>query len=69
MQKTDRIGLRITISEKEALKRLAEFEGGLSMAALLRRLIRKTAQSYGIWSVGDDTEHRDYTDKEVSMEK
>ena len=49
MDKTERLGLVVSRSEKEALERLAELEGGLSQAALLRRLIRKAAEQQGIW--------------------
>jgi hypothetical protein len=35
--------------ERQALRRLAMFEGGLSQAATLRRLIQKAAQERGLW--------------------
>ena len=49
MDKKERFGFLLTKEEKIALKRLAEIEGGLSAAALLRRLIRQAAQAQGIW--------------------
>jgi len=49
MKKKERFGFLLTREEKIALKRLAEREGGLSAAALLRRLIRQTAQKQGVW--------------------
>ncbi|MFC2053498.1 hypothetical protein ACFLV7_04250 [Chloroflexota bacterium] len=49
MYKKERFGFLLTKEEKTALSRLAEIEGGLSLAALLRKLIRTEAQKYGIW--------------------
>ena len=48
MKKTERLGLVLTVSEKRLVARLAEMEGGLSQSALIRRLILKAAQGYGI---------------------
>jgi hypothetical protein len=42
------MGLILTTAEKDALTKLAELEGGLSMAALIRRLIRDAAGRHGI---------------------
>lgn len=50
MQKTERFGLVLTQSEKNAVTQLAEQEGGLSQAALIRCLIRKAAHERGLWS-------------------
>lgn len=49
MEKTLRFGLVLTPLEKMAIVKLAEVEGGLSQAALVRRLIRKAAIEHGIW--------------------
>jgi hypothetical protein len=43
MLKTKRIGLIVTVEEKKWVVELARLEGGLSQAALLRRLIHKAA--------------------------
>ena len=51
MNRTERFGLVLNQREKEAVNRLAELEGGLSQAALLRRLIRKAAHEQGFWPV------------------
>lgn len=48
MYKRVRFGFVLTESEKRSLERLAEIEGGLSEAALLRRLIRRAAKEQGI---------------------
>jgi len=49
VQKTERFGLVLTQSEKIVVTQLAEQEGGLSQAALVRRLIRKAAFERGLW--------------------
>ncbi len=48
MYKRVRFGFVLTEGEKRSLERLAEIEGGLSEAALLRRLIRRAAKEEGI---------------------
>ncbi len=48
MFKHVRFGFVLTEGEKRSLERLAEIEGGLSEAALLRRLIRRAAKEQGI---------------------
>ncbi len=48
MYKRVRFGFVLTEGEKRSLERLAEIEGGLSEAALLRRLIRRAAREQGI---------------------
>ncbi len=48
MKKSDRIGFLVTAVEKSLLVRLAELEGGLSQAALMRRLIRQAALEKGL---------------------
>ena len=50
MKKTERYGLLLTKKEAIALNHLAEIEGGLSQAALIRRLIREAAQKRNIWT-------------------
>ena len=49
MLKTERFGLSLSPRERQALKHLAEVEGGLSQAALVRRLIRNEARERGLW--------------------
>jgi len=49
MPKTERLGVALTPLDKEAVRRLADAEGGLSAAALVRRLIRQEAQRRGLW--------------------
>ena len=49
MYRTKRLALVLTPAEKTAVVELAEVEGGLSQAALVRRLIRNAAQERGIW--------------------
>lgn len=53
MQKSERLGLVLTPAEKTVVQRLAEAEGGLSQAALVRRLIRKEAREKGMWPAKD----------------
>jgi hypothetical protein len=48
MQKTERFGLVLSTQERIALKRLARAEGGLSQAAVLRRLLRLAARERGL---------------------
>lgn len=49
MFKTERLGLALSPEEKSVLEHLAEMEGGLSQAALVRRLIRAEARKRGLW--------------------
>ena len=49
MHKSERLGLLLTPEEKSAAEQLAEAEGGLSLAAIVRRLIRKAAREHGLW--------------------
>lgn len=67
MKRVERIGLRITPLEKIAVEKLAEIEGGLSMAALVRRLIRQAAQNKGVWPIQDDPESKILGEMEVPM--
>ena len=46
-----RISLVMLDSDKQALERLAEAEGGLSQAPLLRRLVRNEAKKGRLWLV------------------
>ncbi len=46
MRKDKRVGLWLTDEEKNVLVRLAEIEGGLSRAALIRRLIHQSAKEH-----------------------
>lgn len=56
----ERFGLVLLDREKRALERLAEAEGGLSQAALLRLLVRRAAKERGLWR----TERIHETDRE-----
>lgn len=68
MYKSERIGLRLTPSEKTAAKLLADLEGGLSIAALLRRLIRLAADEHGVWPPAKTSDQPiSVFDKEVKM--
>lgn len=49
MKKTKRISLVVSPKEHEALEQLAVFEGGLSKSALIRRLLRLSANKRGLW--------------------
>lgn len=49
MDRSERMGLMLSPREKDAVRRLAEVEGGLSQAALVRRLIRREARRLGLW--------------------
>ena len=49
MNKTRRFGLILSLKERQALAQLADAEGGLSHAALIRRLIRNAARERGLW--------------------
>jgi len=53
MHKSKRLGLVLTPAEKTAVVQLAEVEGGLSQAAVVRRLIRQAAKSRGLWPPAD----------------
>ena len=44
-----RFGLVLTPEERTAVQRLADAEGGLSVAAVLRRWIRQEAKRRGVW--------------------
>jgi len=48
VERTERFGLILSPMEKRALVLLAEAEGGLSQAAVLRRLIRLAARDKGL---------------------
>ena len=56
MDKSERFGLVLSIKEKIALRRIAEAEGGLSLAASLRRLIYQEALRRGLWNGGVEYE-------------
>ena len=49
MQKTERLAVVLTPAEKSAVVEMAEAEGGLTQAALVRRLIRDAARQRGLW--------------------
>lgn len=54
MKRTHRFGLALDSAERGVLDRLAEAEGGLSMAAIVRRLIRHVARDHGLWPADRD---------------
>jgi hypothetical protein len=56
VNKSERFGLVLTETEKRALDKLAEIEGGLSLAATLRRLISRSAEKRGLWPEESRTE-------------
>jgi hypothetical protein len=47
--KSERFGMILSPAEKIAGQKLAEREGGLSLAALIRRLIRVEADKQNLW--------------------
>jgi len=49
MKRHIRFEFLLSPDERHALHRLAEMEGGLSQAALVRLLIRQAAQERGMW--------------------
>ncbi len=57
MSKTERFGLVLTPREKAALGKIAEAEGELSRATVLRRLIRAEAQRRGLWPAKAEQPH------------
>jgi hypothetical protein len=48
MRKTERFSFWLSNNEKIIIAQLAEIEGGLSLAALIRRLIHQAAQERGL---------------------
>ena len=48
MQRTERFALVLTEYEKGLVEKLAEIEGGLSQAAVIRRLIHKAAWEHEV---------------------
>ena len=49
MIRTQRFGLVFTEQEYEALKLLADYDGGLSLAAEIRLAIRRRARELDLW--------------------
>ena len=58
MLKTKRIGLIVTKEEKKWVIQLAEIEGGLSQASLIRRLIRQSAERYNLTTKSESKENK-----------
>jgi hypothetical protein len=58
-EKIKRFGLVLKPQEKAVIKYLAEREGGLSQAALIRRLIREAAAKCGLWSAATTPEEQE----------
>jgi hypothetical protein len=50
--RTERLGLVLTKQEKQWIIKLAELEGGLTQAALIRRLIRRKAVEHHLCPTG-----------------
>lgn len=44
-----RFGLLLNAQEREALARLAESAGGLSLGAMIRHMVRTEARQQGLW--------------------
>jgi len=55
MERRKRFGLVLSLREKAVLEQLAELGGGLSEAALVRRLIRNEARKHGLWPAYDQS--------------
>ena len=58
MLRTERFGLVFSPAEKRTLERLAEAEGGLSQAAILRCLLRRAAHEHGLWPPPTDEQRQ-----------
>jgi hypothetical protein len=67
MHKSKRLGLVLTPAEKNAVVRLAEVEGGLSQAAVVRRLIRQAAKSHGLWPAATSAQTRPTQTQEAAV--
>ena len=48
-ERTERLALVVSQREKRAVYLLAEAEGGLTVSATVRRLIREAAKQHGLW--------------------
>jgi hypothetical protein len=53
MDRTERFGLVLSDTEKRVLCRLAESQGGLSQAAMLRHLLLQAARQNGLLPPGE----------------
>ena len=67
MGRTERFGFCLTSTEKSAIGKLAEIEGGLSKAALMRCLIRYAAIQRGVWDIDGQSIRDNQELKEVNM--
>ena len=56
MVKIQRFGFWLTIDEKILISQLAQLEGGLSQAALIRRLIHQAALEHGLSELNPNTD-------------
>ena len=54
MKRDERLHLVLNVTERAALRRLAEADGNLSQAALLRRLVLVEAERRGLLPFGGD---------------
>jgi hypothetical protein len=59
MLKTKRIGLIVTDEEKNWVIQLAQLEGGLSQASLIRRLIHQAAERHYLSGKPDTAEEKE----------
>lgn len=60
MPRTENVAVLMTKREKAALRSLAAEEGGLSLSAMLRRLVRQAALRCGIWQRTANSEKRNH---------
>ncbi len=49
MGRSIRFGMLLNLDERQMLVKLAEFEGGLSLGAMIRHLIRDQAREHDLW--------------------
>ncbi len=63
--RTEKLGIVLTPREKAAIVRLAEVEGGLSQAALLRRLVRQAAKARGVWDALENAQVKEQEAEKV----
>lgn len=69
MLKTKRIGLIVTEEEKNWVFQLAQCEGGLSQASLIRRLIHKAAIQHNLVVLVINPNSNEEKDNEQSLTK
>ena len=68
MRRNIRFGMVLSQSEKATLTKIAEIEGGLSKAAVIRRLIQREAYTQGILPLPESSNQTaTVIDQEVNM--